>query len=217
MQKINKTAGNIVALKYKDWLNKLPVSVNDGNYRHYYDDVAMNLYRCQLGVCAYTEMHLCKPELYADGNWVKGKHKVPENAAYDRQGHCGEMDHFDPDDKKLRYWNWDNLFMIDASLNARKTNKPIVAYLKPDLPDYSPEKYFDYDPETNDYYPNTDIKDGNITNEIQYMINEVLYLNHPEVKYQRYNYLNLLKFQKKHGVAIHIDQFFTSVKWALGA
>jgi len=218
MRKIDKSPETILSTKYKAWLDKLKASVGEhpADYRYYYDDVVMNLYRCQKGVCAYTERHLCTPALYDAANWVNGRPKIPDEADYNRKDHSGEMDHFDPEDKKGRYWNWDNLFMIDAAINGLKSNKRVIHYLMPGLPDYSPEKYFDFDPETGKFYPNTDIENPDTINEIEYMIKEVLYLNHPQIKHIRDNYHKMLKFLKKDGKPIIVDEFFTSVKWALG-
>jgi hypothetical protein len=145
----------------------------------------MNLYKCQSGVCAYTEAYICPAELYAAENWVKGRYKIPDAAEYKRTDHRGEMDHFDPKDKKVSYWNWDNLFMIDAKINGIKSDEKVAPYLKPDLENYSPEKYFDYDSDTNLFVPNTDIEDPKITEEIQNMIDKVLCLNHGVVKNDR--------------------------------
>jgi hypothetical protein len=218
MQKIDKTSGKILSTKYKSWLEKLTQERkdHDGSYHYYYDDIAMNLYKCQSGVCAYTEMFICIPELYEDGNWVKGRHKISDNADYDRRDHLGELDHFDPDDKKQSYWNWDNLFMIHSSINSIKTDNHVISYLKPDLDDYNPEKYFDYDDQTHRFIPNMEIDGEKESAEIQYMIDYVLCLNHGVVKNERKNYINMVKSKKENGEQIKVDRFFTPVKWALG-
>ena len=51
---------------------------------------------------------------------------------------------------------------------------------------------------------------------IKYMIEQVLYLNHPEVMIARQTYLDSLKFQKFYGKPYVVNQFFTSVKWTIG-
>lgn len=214
MQKIDKSAKTILSTKYKTWLSK-QTPPQDKNYRYYYDDVAMNLYRCQSGVCAYTEMWICIPELYASDNWAKGRHKISSDADYRRNDHFGELEHYDPSDKKQRYWNWDNLFMIHSKVNDIKSDTPTVTYLKPDLPGYSPEKYFDYDPETNRFVPNVGIDDPVTTKEIQNMIDHVLCLNHGIVRKERENYINEVRSKQARGEAVQIDRFFTSVKWVL--
>lgn len=217
MQKINKTTG-LLSTKYKDWLDNLNKEnkVPDGTNRYYYHDIIFNLYKIQSGVCAYTEMRICIPELYTDNNWVKGRHCISTIADYSKKDHFDELDHFDPNDKKLNYWNWNNLFMVHASINGWKTYTPVVPYLKPDLETYSPEKYLDYDEKEHLFRPNTDITDPTIIDQIQYMIDKVLFLNHGVVKIERANYINEIKFKKDHSIAFTIDRFFTALKWVLG-
>ncbi len=199
MRRIDKTPAAMLSTKYRDWLHKLESDnrEHDKRYRYYYDDIIMNLYRCQSGVCAYTEMRICVPELYAEGSWHKGRHAISNGADYNRLDHFGEMDHFDANDKERRYWNWHNLFMIHAKVNSIKTNHQVVDFLKPDLPAYDPAKYFDYDDETHRFVPNTDIEDPEITRQIQHMIDKVLCLNHGVVKNDRRDYINSLKDRKK--------------------
>ncbi len=215
MQKIDKSADKILSTKYLAWLNNKEVQHEKGN-RYYCDDVAMNLYKCQSGVCAYTEMHICIPELFADSNWENGRYKIPNDAAYARIDHLGELDHFDPLDKKINYWNWDNLFMIHSKINSIKSDTKVVSYLKPDLATYSPEQYFDYDEDTHRFIPNTDIDDPNKASEIQYMIDNVLFLNHGVVKNDRRDYINVLIGKRSRGEDLNIYRFFTAVKSVLG-
>jgi len=212
MQKIVKSKETLPS-NYKTWLSE----VQDGNkdFRYYYDDIVMNLYKCQQGVCAYTEAYICPMPLYEANNWTTGKYIIPDEAEFSRVDHRGELDHFDPENKKIQYWNWDNLFMIDSKINNIKSNKQVFHYLKPDLNDYTPEKYFEYDDETHRFIPNTDFEDENIVSEIKYMIDEVLCLNHGVVRKDRENYINELKDKKQRGQEFIIDRFFTSVKWAV--
>lgn len=216
MQRIDKGADQIISAKYKSWLDKLEAQGKTHPLsRTYYDDVAMNLYRCQKGVCAYTEMYICPPDLYAEGNWTEGRYRIPDNAKYSRIDHLGEMDHYDPDLKKDKYWLWENLFMIHAKINGIKSKKVVVQYLKPDLEDYSPEKYFDYDENTHLYVPNVEIEDEEKRAEIQNMIDHVLFLNHGAVRNERRDFINSLKQKKEHGSEYIIDRFFTAVKQCL--
>ena len=196
MQKINKSLAKILSTNYIKWLDKLEKEgKKHPESSSYYDDVVMNLYLCQAGVCAYTEKALCPPEFYADKNWITGKYTFPKDTGK-RNGHSGELDHFDPTDKDSKFWNWDNLFMIDAKVNGNKSNAPVVPYLKPDLEDYAPEKYFDYDEKENLFIPNTDIEDEVQIKEIQRMIDDVLYLNHGMIKNDRRDYINNLRMKK---------------------
>ncbi len=215
MRKIDKIKDSLPS-KYKKWLAK----ENKGNganknFRDQYDDIVMNLYKCQKGVCAYTEAYICPSELYGENNWTTGKYIIPNETEFSRVDHRGELDHFDPENKKVQYWNWDNLFMIEAKINSIKSNKPVITYLKPDLNDYSPLKYFEYDDQTHRFVPNTDIDDTNMVSEIKYMIDEVLSLNHGVVRKDRENYINELKDKKQRGQAFIVDRFFTSVEWVL--
>lgn len=66
MQKIDKNYDEILSTKYKTWVDNLEKNKKKHpESRTYYDDVVMDLYRCQKGVCAYTEMFIC-PEKYFD-------------------------------------------------------------------------------------------------------------------------------------------------------
>lgn len=217
MQKLDKTFNSILSTKYRAWIDKLNTAgkKHDRNNRYYYDDIAMNLYKCQIGVCAYTEMFICIPELYADINWKNGRYKITNNKEYDRLDHLGEMDHFDANDKAKHYWQWDNLFMIHAKVNSIKSNKVSGKFLKPDNPEYSPEKYFDYDEITHRFIPNTNIVDLNLVHEIQYMIDHVLLLNHGVVRNERRDWINMIKDKKEKGLKFTIDRFFTATKWCL--
>ncbi len=215
MQKIDKSKATLPKT-YLAWLaiNNKGEEANK-NFRNIYDDIIMNLYKCQNGVCAYTEAFICPLELYNNTNWITGKYIIPDEAEFNRIDHRGELDHFDSAGKKVQYWNWDNLFMIEAKINSVKKNKPVIDYLKPDLVEYTPEKYFEYDDQTHRFIPNTDINDANIVSEIKYMINEVLCLNHGVIRIDRENYIDELKDKKQRGQQFKVDRFFTSVRWVV--
>ena len=67
MRKIDKDYSDILSTKYKSWVDTLEANgTKHPLSRTYYDDVAMELYRCQDGVCAYTERWICPREL---GRW----------------------------------------------------------------------------------------------------------------------------------------------------
>jgi hypothetical protein len=216
MRKIDKNYDILLSVRYKTWVDALEAS----NTKHplsrtYYDDVAMELYKCQQGVCAYTERWICPSELFDSSLWVDGKYRIDDSAEYRRVDHAGEMDHFDPNLKNDKYWLWSNLFMIDATINSRKDNKAVQQYLKPDLDDYSPEKYFEYDEKTHRFIPNTDIENESTRNEIQYMIDNVLYLNHGVVRNDRKDFINDIKQKQKNNTRYKIDRFFTALRWCL--
>ncbi len=212
MQPITKIPFKLPS-NYQSWLESNPA--DDKNFRSSYDDIVMNLYKCQNGVCAYTESFICPPELFDDRNWETGGYVILDESEFSRVDHRGELEHFDPENKKVRYWNWENLFMIDSKINSIKTNKPVHNFLKPDLLDYSPELYFEYDDQTHRFIPHTDIEDTELISQIKYMIDEVLCLNHGVVKVDRKNYINELMDKKLRGQNFVIDRFFTSVKWVL--
>lgn len=214
MQKIDKDYSKLLSAKYKEWVEKLDSeSKIHPKSSSYYYDVVMELYRIQKGVCAYTEMHICIPEVCNPAMWTNGKYKVPDEAIFKRTDHFGELEHFDPSLKGDKYWRWDNLFMIHSTINSRKSNRKVIPYVKPDLDDYSPEKYFDYDDNTHRFIPNTDITDTDKIKEIQYMIDNVLFLNHGVVLNERRNFINNIRFNKEYGLTYTIDRFFTTVKW----
>jgi hypothetical protein len=216
MRKIDKNFSEILSKKYKTWMANL----EENNTKHplsrtYYDDIIMDLYKCQKGVCAYTERYICIEELYKEENWYDGKYIIDNLENCKRTDHCGELDHFDPSLKENQHWLWDNFFMIDATINNRKSNHNTVSYLKPDLEEYSPEKYFDYDENTHLYIPNTDLEDENLKIEIQNMIDEVLFLNHGVIRNDRINFISDIKLKIKNGLNYKIDRYFTSVDWCL--
>jgi hypothetical protein len=216
MQKIDKNYDEILSRKYKIWVDNLEKSnKKHPESRTYYDDIVMELFRCQKGVCAYTEMFICIPSLYDKANWKDGKYQIPDEVAFKRTDHLGELEHFNPDLKENQYWLWDNFFMIHSTVNSLKSNKSVVKYLKPDLTEYSPEKYFEYDEITHRFIPNTDIENKEQRKEIQRMIDEVLYLNHGVVKSERENFINEIKQKIKFGTPYKIDRFFTAVNWCL--
>ncbi len=211
MQKIEKKQ-TLLPAKYAAWL---VVKQENKNFRHHYDDIIMNLYKCQKGVCAYTEAFICPAELYAENNWITGAYIIPDQNEFTRVDHRGELDHFDPENKKALYWNWDNLFMIEAKVNSIKSNKSSIDFLKPDLDNYSPEQYFEYEDQTHRFIPHTDIVDINSVKKIKYMIDEVPCLNHGVVRKDRENYINELKDKKQRGQDFIVDRFFTSVRWVV--
>ena len=213
MQKIDKNYDTILSTKYKKWVDNL----EDKNKKHpdsrtYYDDIVMELYRCQKGVCAYTERFICPQSLFKSDNWIDGDYKI--TGEFKRNDHAGELEHFDHNLKDNQYWLWSNLFMIDPTINSRKSNRDIVYYLKPDSEDYSPEKYFDYDEETHRFIPNTDWDEAKRI-EIQHFIDNVFFLNHGVILINRKNFINELRIKIMNKSEYQFDQFFTATKMCL--
>ena len=206
MRKIDKT--QILSTAYKKWVDKL----NRDKKKHpddrkYYDDIVMNLLCCQEGVCAYTEMPLCNPELFNPDKWKKGRYnlKKPE--------HFGELDHFDPRLKNDKCWEWDNLFVIESKINKRKGDKPVDDILKPDLPHYNPQELLDYDAELHVFSPHPRIEDNGKKERIKQMI-KVLQLNFDFVRTERGKFLKKIFELGKIDQTIKIDRFFTAYQMA---
>lgn len=215
MQKIDKNYNNILSTKYKKWVDDL----EKNNKKHpesrtYYDDIVMELYRCQKGVCAYTERFICPPSLYQSDNWIDGNCKISSENEFKRVDHAGQLEHFDHHLKDNQYWLWDNLFMIDSTINSRKSSKDIVYYLKPDSEGYSPEKYFDYDEETHRFIPNTDL-DIEKKTEIKDMIDNVFYLNHGVILNDRRDFIKEFRTKINNKSDYKFDRFFTATKMCL--
>lgn len=215
MQKIDKNYDTILSTKYKKWVDDLEKNnKKHPDSRTYYDDIVMELYRCQKGVCTYTERFICVPSLYESSNWTDGDYKITDEAEFKRTDHAGELEHFDHHLKDNQYWLWSNLFMIDSTINSRKSDKDIVYYLKPDSEDYSPEKYFDYDEETHRFIPNTDL-DIDQRTEIKNMIDNVFYLNHGVILNDRRDFINELRAKITNKSPYKFDRFFTATKMCL--
>jgi hypothetical protein len=215
MQKIDKNYDTILSTKYKKWVDNLEKSKKKHPLSQtYYDDIVMELYRCQKGVCAYTEKFICPSSLYKSDNWIDGNYKTNDEAEFNRTDHAGELEHFDSHLKKDKYWLWSNLFMIDSTINSRKSDKDIVDYLKPDSEGYSPEKYFEYDEKTNRFIPNTDWDEAKRI-EIKYFIDEVFFLNHGVIRTDRRDFINDLRAKINNKSDYKFDRFFTATKMCL--
>lgn len=216
MRKIDKNISKVSSIEYVKWVTNLEEKgKTHPKSRTFYDDVIMDLYRIQEGVCAYTERFICPEELYKITNWKDGKYIIPNEEEFKRTDHAGELEHYNPELKENQYWLWDNFFMIDSTINSRKSDRKVVTYLKPDLEDYSPEKYFDYDEKTHRFIPNTDIEDENMVKEIQYMIDDVLFLNHGVIKNDRRDFINDIQQKIKLNLYYKIDRFFTAASWCI--
>ena len=216
MQKIDKNYDTVLSTKYKKWVDNLEEKGNIHPLsRTYYDDVVMELYRCQKGVCAYTEKFICPSVLYDEANWTEGDYKTPDQEEFTRTDHAGELEHFDHHLKTNQYWLWDNLLMIDAKINGLKSDKDIVYYLKPDSEEYSPEKYFDYDENTHRFIPNTELDEAQRI-EIKMMIDHVFYLNHGVILNDRRDFINELRSKIEKKTPFKFDRFFTATKICLG-
>jgi len=114
MRRIDKT--RILSTKYKEWVDRLDRENLDHPKKETYKlDVVMNLFYCQGGVCAYTEMRLCPPNLLDEQKWVNGRYKGKKEEI----DKFGSLDHFDPRLKEKKFWKWENLFMVHTDINFK--------------------------------------------------------------------------------------------------
>ncbi len=202
MQKIDKSI--ILSKGYETWLQDL----RDKNKEHrtcskYRTDVVMSLLYCQRGVCAYTEMRLCAPDLITEDKWNETEY-IKRAANRDI---TGDLEHFDPTIKKEFHCEWDNLFMIHHKVNILK-NDSNIEFIKPYKPDsegYNPHEIFDYDSETNRFRPNSDIEDKAEVERIKKLL-KLLSINQGFVCYERKTFFNDVKYNKNKS----IDRFYTA-------
>lgn len=181
MRKIDKTT--ILSTDYKKWEEALPElhpKYNSSNNKEYYYDIVMNLFHCQKGLCAYTEMILCSPEPLQDIIWVDEKYPYPS----DESLFNGQLDHFDSTMKDTQGWLWDNLFMVDSDTNRRKLKKDVDEILKPDREGYDPFLLLEYNSQINKFLANTELE-VDTQNTINHLLNNVLGVNHFTVTFKR--------------------------------
>jgi len=256
MRRIDKSKGKILSTEYKKKVDKLDNAgeKHPGKSWEYYIDVVMNLLYCQEGVCAYTEMFLCRPELLKKEKWQNGRYNnnkisVDENgnlvqleSKSRKVGKFGSLDHFNPDLKTYKYWDWDNLFVVHSDINTWKQDEPVDYILKPDSPGYNPHKLLAYIEkiESSDNDRKTKIDDLNIfKNKLGYIIEthyfvahpdrseeerkrinkmiEVLGLNHDTVCYERETFLNIVREKEFVEERMKVDRFFTAYEMVKSA
>lgn len=194
MRKIDKST--ILSTAYKKWVeelesNMLSHKVYDSNASKFkfYQDIVMNLFHCQNGLCAYTEQQLCPEEMYERNNWTR--EGIFSKSKNDTKPYIGELDHFDESLKETKGWLWENLFMIDADTNNRKGTKTIDYILKPDERAYTPEELLEYSESTGRFEPHHSRSEEE-KDRIQYMI-RVLGINHHNVVDKRRREVGRLK------------------------
>jgi hypothetical protein len=180
MRKIDKTT--ILSTDYKKWEETLPElhpKYNSSKNKYYYD-IVMNLFHCQNGLCAYTEMLLCPPDPFQEIIWENEKYPYPS----DESIFNGQLDHFDSTKKDTQGWLWDNLFMVDSDTNRRKSTKDVDEILKPDREGYDPFLLLEYNSQINKFLANTELE-VDIQNTINHLLNNVLGVNHYLVTFKR--------------------------------
>jgi len=213
MRKIDKT--QILSTEYKEWEenfenNNLPHTKYNSSTNEYYNDVVMNLLYCQKGLCAYTEVQLCPPEFLEQKNWTNGKYQFTAKA-FD-----GQLEHFDEklkskhkDLEGIKDWLWSNLFMVDSDTNNRKGTKKVDYILKPDSDDYNEFELLDYDTNSHLFGANLSLPDE-IRARINYMIDEVLGINYPNLVDKRRNTIvKAIEF----GTDCYVNEFPTAFEF----
>lgn len=208
MRKIDKS--KILSTEYKKWLDGLnrkekPHPVSNNLYKN---DVVMNLLHCQRGVCAYTEMFLCNPDLITEEKWENGRYKSK------KVDKLGSLEHFDPRLKKENFWEWDNLFVISLDINVKKGANDVDYILKPDSPEYDPMMLFKYDTDFHVFSPHPRIKDKAVRERILCMI-DILHLNYDPVRCKRRKFLTMVFELREFECPVEINCFFTACRMAL--
>ncbi len=215
MKKINKACN--LSSEYHAWQKQFEDSKENhpkytsSNGKYYYD-IIMNLFHCQKGLCAYTEVILCTENFFSDVNWSENRYTLPNNTI---PTFSGQLDHFDPTLKENKAWLWDNFFMVDPTVNAKsKNSKNVDPILKPDSPDYDEFTLLEYNTKLHVFVAKTTLPDVK-----QAKINEmilILGINHDPIRYQRSIYLRLLSDPVQKGLEtwdnIVIEQFPTAVE-----
>lgn len=196
MKKINKICN--LSTIYKQWETTQTVHPKYNSKFKFYGDVIMQLFKCQDGLCAYTEQELCDESLFLNNLWENGRYRNPP-----KENRFGELEHFDSSLKATQAWLWDNLFMVDSVINNRKGTKPVDDILKPDRTGYNPFELMDYDIDTHIFLPNQDLE-PDISERVKIMINTL-----------RINDVSALrrKFLRKHFNDSRLGSFpFTDIK-----
>ena len=216
MRKIDKT--RILSTVYKKWEEELEASqtphpeYTSSKHKHY-QDIVMNLFHCQGGLCAYTEKFLCTPDFYEDKHWKSGKYCSPKPETN------GQLDHFDESLKfktsnptGTKSWLWDNFFMIDSDTNIKKRDKPVDDILKPDRAGYDPFELLEYNDKMHVYIANTDLSEAT-QERINNMI-DILGINHSSIKTRRKHTITQYKKSKEFDMSFAILEFPTAIEMA---
>jgi hypothetical protein len=219
MRRIDKS--KILSTEYKKWVDELDRSgeKHPDKYDRYYTDVVMNLLYCQGGVCAYTEIFLCKQELLKESNWVNGiylrkkkRNKCEIPVYYNNEGEEIDfnvnLDHFDPEKKKDNSWDWDNLFVTESKINNQKRDVAVYDILKPDSPNYDPFRLLVYDIDSHQFSPHGDLSDEE-SERVKWMI-AALGLNRGRIRDEREEFLNRIREYESYNKPFTIDRFFTA-------
>lgn len=183
MRKVDKSI--ILATAYKSWLDTLGEThpeYTSSNNKYYYDILA-NLVWIQGGLCAYTEVLLTDKNQVAPEGWNNGRfYKIEVK---------GALDHYFPNLKKNKGWDWKNFFLIDYDVNSKiKRDTLPNGILKPDEPNYDPFYFLEYNYLKHIFIPNSE-RDIEFQIKIKHDI-DILGLNYGPIVYDREKYLKTL-------------------------
>jgi len=214
MRKLDKST--ILSTNYKNWENNLEKNKkNHPQYNsskgEYFQDIVMNLFNIQKGLCAYTEVFLCNEIFYDSKNWENGKYVCPKE--FEKPQFEGHLEHFDESLKSKstetdgrKDWLWSNFFMVNEHTNtAIKRNKSVEKddnenyILKPDDANYNEFELLEYDFQTNIYLANRK-QSKSLRIKIDKML-EILGINQNPIITKRIDKL------KKHIVFIEIKKY----------
>jgi hypothetical protein len=216
MRKIDKKC--LLSTAYKAWEESIETSgQNHPKYNSskgkYYLDIIMNLFHCQKGLCAYTEMHLCSPKYYIKDNWKKSTGKYLNRDHPNKPKARGQLEHFDRNKKENQAWLWDNLFMADSDVNTKiKSKNKVDSILKPDSANYDEFTLLEYDYSKHIFIPNTSLGKAKQV-KIKKMIDTLGINFDPVIDLRRMHLdpiIQLIDFGAKTWTNIKIEQFPTA-------
>jgi hypothetical protein len=179
MRRIRKNCN--LATAYKAWHDALEEAGTDhpkySSQGQYYRDVLMNLCACQDGLCAYSEIPLCAPEMWGTERWENGRYNSKPEIK-------GNVEHFDSGLKEKQGWLWTNLFLVDSDINTKvKGAGKADPILKPDAEDYDEFQRLHYNAKMHIFIANPSLPEGE-RERINRMIRR-LGINYSPIQYQR--------------------------------
>ncbi len=182
MKRINKVLE--LATKYREWHDRLSFDNHPKYYpqHKHYRSIVANLLHVQGGLCAYTEVSLCKPALVAPDRWEGGEYKGKLET-------FGHLDHYNPNLKPRNGWLWSNFFVIHACINTKTKLRAVPRVLKPDNDNFEINDYLDYDFSESIFIIKPQINDEKLRADLLHDI-KCLGLNHPSIEHQRREFLS---------------------------
>lgn len=143
-----------LSTEYLEWQSNNNHGTYNSSNNRYYLSVIMQLFRCQNGLCAYTEKRLCNHVHYQEEHWEDGRYNSSKPQT------SGQLEHFDPSLKRTVAWSWDNFFMSETDVNTKiKRINPTDDILKPDREGYDPFHYLEYNTSTHLFVSNPNLSE----------------------------------------------------------